>query len=130
MTPEHEHPRAVGAAGRDPDAGAARQGLATNLAAAELPVAPEVISQELTLAPEHGLHARVAVRIVEAAKRFLPETTVVVKASLGRQAPADSILSILSLGAVRGSALTLEARGPKRKEAFEAVAAVITSEER
>jgi phosphotransferase system HPr (HPr) family protein len=84
-----------------------------------------VVSQTLTVPCSHGLHLRVAARIVTLAKGFDsniwlsgPDVT----------ANAKSVLALLGLGAVRGMPLTLRAQGTDARQAVDAIAALFASE--
>jgi phosphocarrier protein len=62
------------------------------------------------LAGRAGLHLRAASRIADAAARQPARVTV--RTTLRPAVPADSVLSLLSLGALCGTELILEAYGP------------------
>jgi phosphocarrier protein HPr len=68
------------------------------------------VIRTVLLAGRAGLHLRVAARIAEAATR-LP-TPVTVRLQDRPAVPADSALALVSLGALCGSELILEAYGP------------------
>jgi phosphocarrier protein HPr len=69
---------------------------------------PLVAELEVTLPAEVDLHARPAATFVRAAMRFSAEVHVT---SAGRDANAKSLLSVLALGAKRGTTLRLRAEG-------------------
>ena len=72
--------------------------------------------RRVLLTNTHGLHLRPAVVLSEHARRF----PCVIHASCGdRQADAKSILDLLTLAAVFGSALVFEAHGPSSSEAID-----------
>ncbi len=74
--------------------------------------------------PEHvDLHARPAASFVRAAMQFSARISV---ASEQREADAKSLLSVLALGAKRGTALRLTAEGDGAAGAVETLAATIT----
>ncbi|MER6005238.1 HPr family phosphocarrier protein [Nonomuraea sp. NPDC051941] len=74
------------------------------------------------VASASGLHARPAKLFVQAAARLGVPVTV----RLGEKAvPAKSMLGVLSLGAVRGTEVTLEADGPGAEEALDSLAALL-----
>ncbi|MEV6031020.1 HPr family phosphocarrier protein [Nonomuraea sp. NPDC052116] len=74
------------------------------------------------VASSSGLHARPAKLFVQAAARLGVPVTV----RLGEKAvPAKSMLGVLSLGAVRGTEVTLEADGPGADEALDSLAALL-----
>ncbi|MGH3148871.1 MAG: HPr family phosphocarrier protein [Rubrobacter sp.] len=80
-----------------------------------------------TVGPEEGLHARPAAQFVKTAKRFSSEIVVVKD---GREANAKSSLKIMTLGARKGDTLTIRAEGDDAQEAVDALAELISAEER
>lgn len=72
-----------------------------------------------------GLHARPAVLLVETAQKFKAEITV---RYLDRVADAKSILSVLALGAARGTNLTLTADGEDEDAAITALLGVLAGD--
>ncbi|QYC41315.1 Phosphocarrier protein HPr [Nonomuraea coxensis DSM 45129] len=77
----------------------------------------------VAVASASGLHARPAKLFVQEAARLGVPVTV----RLGEKAvPARSMLGVLSLGAVQGTAVTLEADGPGAEEALDALAALLS----
>ena len=71
-----------------------------------------------------GLHARPAARVVEAARKFSSEVTLVhgnVRAS------AKDLMDLLYLAAPGGSELRLEAEGPDAEEAARALEALFAA---
>jgi len=71
-----------------------------------------------------GLHLRAASRIADAAARQ-PASVTVRTAQRPAAVPADSVLSLLSLGALCGTELILEAYGPGAGAALESLAALL-----
>ncbi|MEO3890987.1 HPr family phosphocarrier protein [Nonomuraea sp. KC401] len=77
----------------------------------------------VAVASASGLHARPAKLFVQAAAKLGVPVTV----RLGEKSvPAKSMLGVLSLGAVRGSEVTLEAEGPGAEEALDSLAALLS----
>jgi len=72
----------------------------------------------ITLMNKTGLHARPAGAFVRVAKQFQSDVKVVHN---GKEANAKSILSVLSLGAERGSAIWIKADGPDADDALRAM---------
>ncbi len=68
----------------------------------------ETASRTAVVAHEHGLHARPAAMLANAAKAFAGEVTL---ACHGRSANAKSAISIMGLGVGRGDEVTLTAAG-------------------
>jgi phosphocarrier protein len=78
----------------------------------------ETVEREFAINSELGLHARPAGQFVSLASRFTSEIEV------GRGdewVDGRSVLSLLSLAAVSGSALRIRATGPDAAEAVEAL---------
>jgi phosphocarrier protein HPr len=75
------------------------------------------------VASRTGLHARPAALFVKAAAdQGVP---VRIRVGDGRAVPAASMLAVLSLGAVHGTEVTLEADGPGSEDALDALAALL-----
>jgi len=70
----------------------------------------------------HGLHARPAAAVANAAKRFPAEVWI---ACQGRKANAKSVVALMALGVHEGDTLTVTATGPEAEAAVVAVAAVL-----
>ncbi|NUP63257.1 MAG: HPr family phosphocarrier protein [Nonomuraea sp.] len=80
-------------------------------------------SRTVAVASASGLHARPAKVFVQEATRL----GVPVRVRLGEKSvPANSMLGVLSLGAVRGAEVTLEADGAGAEEALDALAALLS----
>ena len=73
---------------------------------------------------ESGLHARPATLFTQLAARFSSKITI---SSGEKQADAKSILTVLTLGATKGSEVVLKADGPDEAEAVEKLAEFLTS---
>ena len=86
----------------------------------------EVIVQEITLVLRNkvGLHARPASLFVRTANKFKCKITV---SKDDKEVDAKSILSVLSLGAEQGDAVTIKTQGEDEVEALEALKALIES---
>jgi phosphocarrier protein len=82
----------------------------------------ETIEREFAVCNELGLHARPAGQFAALASRFSSEIVV------GRGdewVDGRSVLSLLSLAAVRGSNLRIRATGPDAAEAVEALGSLL-----
>jgi phosphotransferase system HPr (HPr) family protein len=77
---------------------------------------------EVILPAEVDLHARPAATFVRTAMRFSAKVRVV---SGGREADAKSLLSVLALGAKRGTTLTLRADGEDAASAVDSLGTTI-----
>ena len=80
------------------------------------------LTTDVTLPDGVDLHARPAADFVRTAMRFDAELWV---AAGEREVDAKSLLSILALGAKRGTTLRLRAEGQDATEAIQALAATV-----
>ena len=80
------------------------------------------LEREVQIVNPRGLHARPAGRFVALAGQFSARVRV---RRDGEEVDGRSILSLLMLEAVQGTALTLRARGEEAAEALDALAALI-----
>ncbi|HEY7639317.1 MAG TPA: phosphoenolpyruvate--protein phosphotransferase [Steroidobacteraceae bacterium] len=87
------------------------------------PSAQEV-SEHVTIAHDHGIHARPAALIANFAKTSAAEISVVAR---GRKANAKSAVALMSLGAQRGDELTLLASGPDAAKAVAELKKLVSS---
>lgn len=71
---------------------------------------------------ELGLHARAATKFVQTASKYPCEITV---AKDGPDVNGKSILSVLTLVAPKGTAITIRARGDRAAEAVAALVALV-----
>ncbi|WP_336216734.1 HPr family phosphocarrier protein [Nonomuraea sp. LPB2021202275-12-8] len=79
-------------------------------------------ARTVAVASASGLHARPAKLFVQEAARL----GVPVRIRVGeKSAPANSMLGVLSLGAVKGTEVTLESDAPGAEEALEALATLL-----
>jgi len=82
------------------------------------------VTAEVALPPDVDLHARPAADFVRAAMRFPAEIWL---AAGEREVNAKSLLSILALGARRGTTLSLRAEGEDAAAAIEVLAGTIAA---
>ena len=76
------------------------------------------VVKNLKITNKHGLHARVAALLVQTVNRFTSE----IKLSRdGQVVDGRSIISVLTLGAAKGSKVRVEARGKDAEEAVRAI---------
>jgi phosphocarrier protein HPr len=73
-----------------------------------------MISQNVTVTNQTGIHARPASLFLDTAARFKSDITV---AKNGKSGNAKSLLSLLSLGIKKDSEITITANGEDEKEA-------------
>jgi phosphotransferase system HPr (HPr) family protein len=81
-------------------------------------------SSEVVLPPDVDLHARPAAEFVRTAMRF---SSSVMIAAGGREADAKSLLSVLGLGARRGTTVRLRADGDDAAEAVGVLSACVAA---
>ncbi len=84
-----------------------------------------MFTQEVTVNNEVGLHARPATYFIQKANEYKSGIWVEKEE---RRVNAKSLLGVLSLGIVKGTAITLIADGPDAQEAVTALAELITSQ--
>ncbi|NMB08411.1 MAG: HPr family phosphocarrier protein [Tissierellia bacterium] len=81
-----------------------------------------MFKQDVTLQNETGLHARPASLFVKEASRFSSNVTVIKD---GKEYNAKSIMGVLSMGAGKGTTITIQAQGDDAKEAVEALVKLV-----
>jgi phosphocarrier protein len=81
-----------------------------------------MMSRELKIINEKGLHARASARFVEVVERFDAQVEV---EKDGHRVPGDSIMGLLMLGAARGSTVTLHLDGPEAAALGDALQALV-----
>ena len=80
--------------------------------------------KEVTVSNQVGLHARPATFFIQKANEF--KSSIWVEKD-ERRVNAKSLLGVLSLGIVKGTAINLIADGPDEQEAVEALIELISS---
>lgn len=83
-----------------------------------------MVQRTVTVTFETGLHARPASLFVQIANRFQSRIRV---SNGSKTVNGKSILSILSLAAGKGAAITIEADGPDEAQALQTLADFVTS---
>lgn len=81
-----------------------------------------MVEREVTIINHTGLHTRPAKELVKLASRFQSEITLLTS---GKQANAKSFLNVITLGAAKGTTLTVRASGEDENEALEAICNLI-----
>ena len=84
-----------------------------------------VVSIDLTLHNEHGLHARPAARFVETVRRFDAHVTVRNLTANGPAMSGRSVSALSTLGVPCGDQIEVTASGRQAREALAAVAALV-----
>jgi phosphotransferase system HPr (HPr) family protein len=87
-----------------------------------VPASSEIATARVRLPEDVDLHARPAADFVRTAMRFSADLRV---AAGEREVDAKSLLSILALGAKRGTDLSLRAEGVDAAAALDALAATV-----
>lgn len=80
------------------------------------------IVRDLVIVNRKGLHARATAKFVQCCESFEAEITV---SKCGDTVGGGSIMGILTLGAAKGTTITVTAAGPQALEAIEALAALV-----
>ncbi len=80
------------------------------------------LRRAVTIANRRGLHARASAKFVSCVSRFKARVHV---SRDGQRVAGDSILDLMMLAAGPGARLIIEARGIQRREALDALAALI-----
>lgn len=83
-----------------------------------------MISQNVTVTNQTGIHARPAALFISTAAKFKSEITVIKGAKRGN---AKSLLSILSLGISKDSEITISAEGEDENEAVAKLVELVKS---
>ncbi|MDF2626643.1 MAG: system phosphocarrier protein Hpr [Symbiobacteriaceae bacterium] len=86
---------------------------------------PDLIERDFILANASGLHARPAALFVQTVLRF-PGTDVFVRNG-PKEVSARSLISVLSLGASKGTNISVRCSGPQETEAMAALASLFES---
>jgi len=83
-----------------------------------------MISKEIIVQNEVGLHARPATFFIQKANEFKSLITI---ARDDRKVNAKSLLGVLSLGIIKGTKVVIDAEGPDEEEAVEELNKLIMS---
>ena len=84
-----------------------------------------MISRDVTINNNGGLHARPATYFIQKANSY--NSSIWIQKD-DRKMNAKSLLGVLSLGIVKGTEITLIANGPDEEEAVEALATLLASD--
>ena len=83
------------------------------------------LEREILVSNEHGLHARPAMQVVDAANRFSSDLTFTKAAGEGEREPtvadAKSVMGVITLAATKGTTLLLAADGEDAAAAADAI---------
>ena len=86
------------------------------------PSSPNLLSRPMVVRCAHGLHLRIAAKIVTLTNQF---ESAIWLSSHTRSANAKSILAMLELGLSKGTPFTVTVNGPDAEQALAALAALI-----
>lgn len=87
--------------------------------------APAYYEQDVIVNLEHGLHLVPCSKIAELAKRYSCNCVIIKD---GRSVDAKTIFDLMTLGAVKGTRLTLHCQGEKSDELLEKLVALFDSD--
>ena len=82
------------------------------------------LTRELQIVNRRGLHARATAKFVQCVENFQADVTVT---RCGETVGGQSIMGILTLGAGRGTTVTVSATGPDARAVVEALAALVAN---
>jgi phosphocarrier protein len=82
------------------------------------------VSRELPIVNRKGLHARATAKFVQCVESF---DAAVMVTRCGETVGGQSIMGILTLGAGRGTTITVSATGPDAEAAVDALAALVAN---
>ena len=82
------------------------------------------VTRELLIVNRKGLHARATAKFVQCVENYQADVTVT---RGGETVGGQSIMGILTLGAGRGTAITVSATGPEAAAVVEALAALVAN---
>ncbi len=84
-----------------------------------------MISRDLVIVNEKGMHVRPASLLIKSVSLFDSEVTF---SKDGKTVPGTDVIGLLSLEALMGSTITVTASGPDEKAAVEEIARVIAND--
>ena len=83
-----------------------------------------VLTRELAIVNQRGLHARASAKFVKCAEGFDADIAV---SRDGQSVPATSLMGLMMLGAAMGTSIAVTAAGPQADAAILALAARVAS---
>ena len=86
--------------------------------------AAEAVTRELPIVNRKGLHARATAKFVQCVENFQADVTVT---RSGETVGGQSIMGILTLGAGRGTTITVSATGRDARAVVDALAALVAN---
>ena len=86
--------------------------------------AGDAVTRDLLIVNRKGLHARATAKFVQCVENYQAEVTVT---RGGETVGGQSIMGILTLGAGRGTTVTVSATGPEAAAAVEALAVLVAN---
>lgn len=85
------------------------------------------MSKTVTIINETGIHTRPGSVIVKKAKQFKEDGTQIILSYNGKEAKADSLVKILSLGIKKDAEVTITAEGPSADIAINEMAELLST---
>lgn len=85
------------------------------------------MSKTVTIINETGIHTRPGSVIVKKAKEFKEDGTQITLSYNGKEAKADSLVKILSLGIKKDAEVTVNAEGPSAEKAINEMAELLAT---
>jgi phosphotransferase system HPr (HPr) family protein len=82
-----------------------------------------MLSKKVIVRNEHGLHARVALRVIETSRDFHSQVTIT---SGSTRARANSIVDLMLLGAKEGSEIEVSAQGGDEEKSIQAISEIFS----
>jgi len=80
------------------------------------------VTREMPILNARGLHARASAKFVKCAERFDADINV---SRDGQTVPGTSIMGLMMLGAMKGTSISVSAKGPQATEAVDALEALL-----
>jgi phosphocarrier protein len=81
-----------------------------------------VVTRELPITNQRGLHARASAKFVKCAEGFDADIRVTRD---GQTVPGTSIMGLMMLAAAMGTSILVEASGPQAEQAVDALAVLV-----
>jgi len=80
------------------------------------------VTRDMPILNARGLHARASAKFVKCAERFDADINV---SRDGQTVPGTSIMGLMMLGAMKGTSISVSAKGPQATEAVDALEALL-----
>jgi phosphocarrier protein len=83
---------------------------------------PDILVRDLVISNRKGLHARASAKFVQTVERFKAVVTVT---RGGETVGGRSIMGLLTLGAAKGTTITVTAEGADAQDSLDAIASLL-----